>query len=349
MKPVTLTIDLLKSKGACQTALTDLEMDYGRMVTFREPPTLARALQASGGVSWFAANMLTNTIRAEYIRQRATIWAEYERQCAPIRAKYRRQHNTIRAECDRQCATIVATLYFEQVSGDEINHQKETIMKPVTLTIDLLKSKGACQTALTDLETTHGRMVTFREPSTLARALQASGEVLWFAENMLTGTILAEYDRQLTPIRAEYEHQRAKIWAEYERQLTPIWPEYERQRAPILAEYERQRAPIRAEYERQHAQILVRYPRQRATIRDEYNRQHAPIWAEYIRQHAPIWSEYERQHAPIRAEYEHQRAPILAECVRQDNTIWAECARQRATIVATLYFEQVSGMNRRPS
>jgi len=32
---VTITLDLLKSKGACQTALTDLEMDYGRMVTFR--------------------------------------------------------------------------------------------------------------------------------------------------------------------------------------------------------------------------------------------------------------------------------------------------------------------------
>jgi len=308
MKPVTLTIDLLKSKGACQTALTDLEMDYGRMVTFREPPTLARALQASGGVSWFAANMLTNTIRAEYIRQRATIWAEYERQCAPIRAKYRRQHNTIRAECDRQCATIVATLYFEQVSGDEINHQKETIMKPVTLTIDLLKSKGACQTALTDLETTHGRMVTFREPSTLARALQASGEVLWFAENMLTGTILAEYDRQHNTIRDEYDRQRDPIRAEYKRQLTPIRDEYDRQRATIRAKYKRQRATIRAEYKRQLT---------------------------------PIRDEYGRQRATIRAEYERQRAPLLAEYQRQDNTIWAECDRQRATIVATLYFEQV--------
>ena len=156
-------------------------------------------------------------------------------------------------------------------------------MKPVTLTIDLLKSKGACQTALTDFETTHGRMVTFRDPPTLARAILASGELLWFSENMLTGTIWDEYERQLTPLWVECECQENTIWDEYERQLTPIW------------------------------------------------------------------SEYERQHAPIRAEYEHQRAPILAECVRQDNIIWDECDRQCATIVATLYFEQVSGMNRRPS
>ena len=125
---VTITLDLLKSKGACQTALTDLETTHGRTVTFRDPPTLARALQASGRVSWFAANMLTSIIRAEYIRQHAPIsakykrqhaplWAEYDRQCDPIWAEYDRQCATIRAEYDRQCATIVATLYFEKVSG----------------------------------------------------------------------------------------------------------------------------------------------------------------------------------------------------------------------------------------
>ena len=95
-------------------------------------------------------------------------------------------------------------------------------MKPVTLTIDLLKSKGACQTALNDLETTHGRAATFREPSALARALHASDEVAWFADNMLTGQFLAEYERQHAPISAEYERQRAPIWAEYERQHATI-------------------------------------------------------------------------------------------------------------------------------
>ena len=119
-------------------------------------------------------------------------------------------------------------------------------MKPVTLTIYLLRSKGACQTALTDLETTHGRMVTFREPSALARALQASGELAWFAENMLTGTISDKYERQHAP-----------IWAEYKRQLIPLWAEYKRQRAPIWAEYERQLTPLWAEYERQRATIVA--------------------------------------------------------------------------------------------
>ena len=95
MKPVTLTIYLLRSKGACQTALTDLETTHGRTVTFRDPPTLARAIHASGEVSWFAASMLTSIIRAEYDHQCDPIWAEY----------------------DRQCATILATLYFEKVSG----------------------------------------------------------------------------------------------------------------------------------------------------------------------------------------------------------------------------------------
>jgi len=139
-------------------------------------------------------------------------------------------------------------------------------MKPVTLTIDLLKSKGACQTALTGLETTHGRMVTFHDPPTLARAIQASGRVSWFAENMLTGTIRSEYERQDTTIRDEYN----------------------RQRAPIRAEYMLQRAPIRAEYERQ-----------RATTWAEYSRQHIPIRAEYNRQLTPLWAEYERQRATI--------------------------------------------------
>ena len=95
-------------------------------------------------------------------------------------------------------------------------------MTNLTLTIDLLKSKGACQTALNDLETTHGRAATFREPSVLARVLQASDEVAWFADNMLTGQFLAEYRRQHDPISAEYERQRAPIWAEYERQHAPI-------------------------------------------------------------------------------------------------------------------------------
>ena len=95
MTNLTLTIDLLKSKGACQTALNGLETTHGRAATFCKPSALARALQASGEVSWFAANMLTNTLRAEYDHQCDPIWAEY----------------------DRQRATIVATLYFEQVSG----------------------------------------------------------------------------------------------------------------------------------------------------------------------------------------------------------------------------------------
>ncbi len=163
-------------------------------------------------------------------------------------------------------------------------------MKPVTLTIDLLKSKGACQIALTDLETTHGRTVTFRDPPTLARALQASGELTWFAANMLTNTI-----------RAEYMRQRAPIWAECDRQRAPIRAEYSRQHAPIRAEYERQRAPIRAEYDRQCVPIWA-----------EYGRQHAPIRAEYERQRAPILAEYARQDTPIRAEYERQRATIVA-------------------------------------
>ena len=136
----------------------------------------------------------------------------------------------------------------------------------VTITLDLLKSKGACQTALNDLETTHGRTVTFREPSTLARALQASGEVLWFAANMLTSIIRAEYERQHATTRAEYEHQRAPLWDEYNRQHNTIRAEYEHQRAPILAEYERQHNTILAEYERQRAPISAEYERQHATI-----------------------------------------------------------------------------------
>ena len=49
----------------------------------------------------------------------------------------------------------------------------------VTITIDLLKSKGACQTALNDLETTHGRTVTFRLIAYLKKTIDAPCNMLY--------------------------------------------------------------------------------------------------------------------------------------------------------------------------
>jgi cell division septum initiation protein DivIVA len=71
--------------------------------------TVAKARKVAALFDWsFGIRFLDAEGRAEYARQNAPIWAEYERQNAAIRAEYERQNAAMWAEYDRQRAPIRA-------------------------------------------------------------------------------------------------------------------------------------------------------------------------------------------------------------------------------------------------
>jgi len=129
-------------------------------------------------------------------------------------------------------------------------------MKPVTISISMLRKAGACKAELSRLEGLFGPRVALTEEFALANA--ASCDWDWAAFNLLSGSAQAEYERVRGAAWAEYERVRDAARAEYQRVTDPARAEYERVRGAAWAEYERVRGAARAEYERAKAVTFAR-------------------------------------------------------------------------------------------
>ncbi len=130
------------------------------------------------------------------------------------------------------------------------------------LTLQQLKAAGACRE----------QVVLFRRyfglggAVTLKRCLDHASEFdwNWAANNLLSPTQRAEYERIEASALAEYRRIEAPALAEYERVQAPAWAEYWRIEALAWAEYARVRASALAEYQRIEAPALAEYKRAKA-------------------------------------------------------------------------------------
>jgi len=110
----------------------------------------------------------------------------------------------------------------------------------------------------------------------------------WAANNLLTKSGRAEYERVEGPARAEYARVEGPAWTEYQRVRGLAWAEYERAQGPARAEYERVEGLARAEYERAQG-----------PARAEYQRVEGPAWTEYQRVRGlAFWAGWKVDHPP---------------------------------------------------
>lgn len=121
----------------------------------------------------------------------------------------------------------------------------------------------------------------------------------WCAKNLLTPSLLAEYERTVAPAKAEFERATVPAQLEYERAIAPLKAAYKRGIAPFYAEYERAIAPASAVYKEAIAPFAA-----------ACERSQAPDWEACGRATAPALAAYERAIAPAKAIYKHKIAPI---------------------------------------
>lgn len=64
---VTITLEMLRAKGACAPTLKDLENMFGTSQTFATPEALAIAVQATYEIGWAARHLLSFSARTKFI------------------------------------------------------------------------------------------------------------------------------------------------------------------------------------------------------------------------------------------------------------------------------------------
>ncbi len=130
------------------------------------------------------------------------------------------------------------------------------------ITSRLLRSKGACAEQVAVFKELGGD----KKELTRALFLKHAGkfDLDWAANNLLSPTQKAEYERVARPAWAEYERVTGPAWAEYERVTGPALAKYTRVAGPALVEYERVAGPARVEYERVAGPALAKYARMQA-------------------------------------------------------------------------------------
>jgi hypothetical protein len=124
------------------------------------------------------------------------------------------------------------------------------------ITAALLKRKQACssQVALFKELFPNGAEVT----EAICAGVADKFDWKWAAQNLLSASASAEYERVCASASAEYERVCASAYAEYKRVCAPAYAEYKRVCASASAEYKRVCAPAYAEYKRVTAQTFGR-------------------------------------------------------------------------------------------
>ena len=139
----------------------------------------------------------------------------------------------------------------------------KSILKPKIITLRKLKAKRACQVQLDKFKELFGSKVEITLELCIKHAQDFNFN--WAADDLLSASALAEYQRVRAPAWAEYQRVRAPAWAEYQRVTASAYAEYDRVKAPAYAEYDRVTASALAEYNRVTAPALAEYQRVRAS------------------------------------------------------------------------------------
>ena len=131
------------------------------------------------------------------------------------------------------------------------------------ITLRKLKAKRACQVQLDKFKELFGSKVEITLELCIKHAHDF--DFNWAADNLLSASALAEYQRVTAPAWTEYNRVTASAWTEYQRVKASALAEYNRVKAPALAEYDRVTASAYAEYDRVRASAWAEYQRVRAS------------------------------------------------------------------------------------
>ncbi len=122
-KPKPITLNWLKSQGACGDQVKVFEQVFGMEAELTEA-NAAKAIEANLDLDWLVKHLLTAPARTEYRRATAAVWteydqaiaiakAEYDQVVAPARTGYRRATAAVWTEYDQ--AMTIAWAEYDQV------------------------------------------------------------------------------------------------------------------------------------------------------------------------------------------------------------------------------------------
>ena len=137
--------------------------------------------------------------------------------------------------------------------------EREQDRQAKRITVEMLKQHDVCKPQLRKFRKVFpaGAPVSVRS---LAKAQKAGLDVLW-AEHLLTGPTLAEYEKGARSASVEYKRATGPAWAEHEKLTRSAWAEYLRGARPAWAEYEKARRSALVESEKATRSASVEYLR----------------------------------------------------------------------------------------
>ncbi len=109
-------------------------------------------------------------------------------------------------------------------------------MKYPPITLELLKSKKACQPQL-DLFQTHFGEGSVPLTEEVFTKFASEFDIGWAAYTLLNSEDRNEYNEVADPAYAKYTKVCDSAWAEYQKVRAPAWAEYQKVRNPGLSEY----------------------------------------------------------------------------------------------------------------
>ena len=155
-------------------------------------------------------------------------------------------------------------------------------MKYPPITLELLRSKKACQSQLVLFQKYFGDSpVTLTEE--IFTKFSSKFDISWASRNLLYLKDLTEYLKVRDTAYAVYEKVRDAYWSEYLKVTAPTWDEYNE---ALVEEYEKVRGWDYSEYQKV-----------RDAAWDEYQKVSEPASAKYKKVIEPAYAEYHKVNA----------------------------------------------------